>query len=416
MPKNNKTKIDKQNEINNLIKKILIENPFSDIEIINYNKKAQEYCEALDKIFVLDDNDTFRPHFFEVTNWLSNVFQPENFLYTRTSTLSLFINNLRSATEKLLDNAKIENINNDSIKRYCEDLEFRYNVDMFFLAILHEIVIFEAKIANQRASKKIERIESRFQASYDSVFDSQEQIEKIKEDVSIALNDIESRKTDIEKSLENISSRIEQAEKDISNAIEKSNSAVSDATKAFEKSSSVVTDVTKAVEESKGVLPNLLTIMGIFVAIIIAIVAVYLSLVLDSVSVSSIISLANSIPKRIMLIVFLCAFVFNLLFAFIYWISKLANKSIAATCSGCDNSICQTGKCNFVVRTWKRYWNFFVINIFFVLIIAICCLPCWSNNSNQTVPNEMGESATESTYTEDYSVNGTITIQQDKIE
>ena len=391
------SKPQKQYEINELIKEILQKNIFSDKESVDIKKLVGGYCDRLMSIF---DEGDFRPHYFEVSQFLLKMTDSQ---YQRTSSVKLLIRNIQDCLASgFLEKNKLEihdDNSNTGLNKYYDDTNFQYDVDMFFAALLHEIIIFELRVSNQKLLNN--------QVSANMI---QERIRDTAQDFKEKSDDLEANFSSLKSEFKETSLKIEDNHKNSQETYLKVKEALSNVEASRE-------SVEKAVEESKGVLPNLLTIMGIFVAIIIAIVAVYLSLVLDSVSVSSVISLANSIPKRIMLIVFLCAFVFNLLFAFIYWISKLANKSIAATCSGCKNSECKVGKCNFVKRTWKRYWNFFVVNIFFLLIIAICCLACWSNDLNQATLKETQEPVTESTYTiDDYSFNGTVEIQENKTE
>lgn len=131
----------------------------------------------------------------------------------------------------------------------------------------------------------------------------------------------------------------------------------------------------KARETADNVLPNVLTILGIFVAIIVAFVSAFFTLILaDNGNISTI--------PQVCLIHFLLMghVLINLIFLFMFMISRLSGKNISVSCmysSDKENlGVCQTcnNHCPWYRRLWRKYPYLVTINWAIVLGYVILLL------------------------------------------
>lgn len=124
----------------------------------------------------------------------------------------------------------------------------------------------------------------------------------------------------------------------------------SQAVNAAEKADSALEKVRDATDEAKNLIPNMLTILGIFVAIIIAVVGCYLSVLLNPPDGdATTVSLATYLLMGHILV--------NIIFLLLYFISKLTDRQIACYCHRADLANCGacTERCTWFSRMWIRY-------------------------------------------------------------
>ena len=290
---------------------------------------AIEVCETLDS--VVDDN-YFLPRYYSISNLLTEYKQENHDLYDRSSSLR----ELLVASQAFLKKLKAENAlckKHKSLLRYCNDIGFRYSVNEFYSSAQHEIIIYEASSISKRTNNSL----TKFKRIEESIYD-----------LTNSLSPMFGTLNEANKKLKQADGKINKADKKINKANIK-------------------------LQQAEDLLPNMLTTMGIFVSIIIAVVAIYLSVVVhnNSMSIIRTFFLVDSIQARIILILFLGLFAFDLLFIFLYWISKLSGRSIACSCLGCDGQACEANKCKPFLRVIKRYWNFIAINAFAIILIVV---------------------------------------------
>lgn len=122
------------------------------------------------------------------------------------------------------------------------------------------------------------------------------------------------------------------------------------ATDAVKKANSTWDKVQDATNEAKNLIPNMLTVLGIFVAIIIAVVGCYLSVLLNPPEGgTATVSLATYLLMGHILV--------NIIFLLLYFISKLTDRQIACYCHRADLANCGacTERCTWFSRMWIRY-------------------------------------------------------------
>ncbi len=171
------------------------------------------------------------------------------------------------------------------------------------------------------------------------------------------ISDIKTKKEDVENAVLAAQVALEKANK----AIEEANIAISTAKQAAEDASkasalaqsageaakkaeasknAVRKALKKATEDARGLLPNVLTILGIFVAIIFAIVACYLGIVLEEHSIAK---SGVAYPKPLEYAKFLLMghMALALVFLLLYLVSKFTPYSIASYCERFESKIPQ---------------------------------------------------------------------------
>lgn len=122
-------------------------------------------------------------------------------------------------------------------------------------------------------------------------------------------------------------------------------------------------------------LPNVLTILGIFVAIIIAVVAAYLSVILLQEKVGAGITVFHTVVTCVLL----GHVLLNLIFLFIYLISRMTTFTLACYCVRGKHSDCtkcdKNERCSWWNRLWFRYPYVVLFNA--ICIIAYFALGIW---------------------------------------
>lgn len=124
-----------------------------------------------------------------------------------------------------------------------------------------------------------------------------------------------------------------------------------------------------------GIMPNVLTTLGVFSAIIIAVVACYLSLLLGQ-------HFTDARPLNLVLCLLMGHILLNVIILLLYLISKLSNYSLACTCSETGEKDCSkrpSEKCNYCRwqnKAWLRYPYMILLNAVFVY--AYILLGVWN--------------------------------------
>lgn len=135
----------------------------------------------------------------------------------------------------------------------------------------------------------------------------------------------------------------------------------------------------KAAEEAKNtaesIIPNMLTTLGVFIAIVVAVVACYLSVLL-----SSHVGEAAK-PLDMSMILLMGHILMNMIFLLLYLISKMSVHSLACHCMEGDQRDCSRcspdlrRKCRVQHKVWLRYPYIVLMNGAFAT--AYCALGLW---------------------------------------
>lgn len=147
---------------------------------------------------------------------------------------------------------------------------------------------------------------------------------------------------------------------------------VDEAMKRSQAAEAAAGDIVKKVDS---LMPNLLTTLGIFVAIIIAVVAVYLSAILVQNGIGEGITVFHTVVTCVLM----GHLLFNFIFFFVYLISRMTKHSLACYCScgKCRNcSKCpKEEKCRWRNKLWFRYPYVVVFNM--LCLTAYFSLGVW---------------------------------------
>lgn len=356
----------KQLEIENLAKRVI----FDDVEIERIADRENYTNSILEELSSIFEEDTgFRPHYFFVHALLEN---------EKLQSLVEAVNIIQ-AIKSFLTEINTDDITSADYKglyRYTLDESFCYNVDMFVEALIYECTFRKNVLKNetgiQQAVQKLnllgnnpkdvfEKEFSRFSKALETYKDSFEsKLDEAKE-LNEKTKDISK---DARKTSEDARVTSEEAQKISEDAKELSEKA-----KTLSEKAKSTSDEVK--ENSNNLLTNVLTILGIFVAIIFAIVAAYFTMAMEKQS-STFSSITQVNLGRFIL---MGQVLFDLLFLFLHMISKLSQKSIAVSCSGCEKSICQKGKCTFPQRVMRKYAYVIIAN--FIAVCMYIILAAW---------------------------------------
>lgn len=369
--KQSKKIFEKQKEIDDLLESFINTLPYEDEDGQSRDENgiretikdvARNVCRTIDKVL---DDDYFLPRYYTLSHRLIEKEKDRQETFGVSSRVkNLITESINFLSE--LDLESPETKTDPGLRKYCEDKEFKHYVNEFYTSALHEVIIYEASTMSNKFIDNLSTVQSGIAVLDDNMEAFGTTAVKVNE-----LEDkVENLNTDVQKKLD---------EADV--VLKKANISLQEA-KAMQ-------------EETKNMLPNLLTILGIFVAIIIAIVGVYLSIILNdhSNSLISALFVVDSIWARIIFVLLLGIFVFDMLFVFLFWIAKISGRSVACSCihGVCEN--CKKGKiCNSFVRVFKKYWNFIVFNTVIFLFMATCMGLHWNNlneeQKTQFITNE----------------------------
>lgn len=275
----------------------------------------------------------FRPHYFFIPAMVSDL-QSDAFsnVAVNANTAIEILQNIDKDCSQGKSFQKYE-----GIQKFVSDDKFRYNVVMFFLALDYEL-----KVAISIKSPKW------FDSFRESIPD-QIRTESIKIQTDL--------QNDIDKKAATLRSQI--------------NSRMREIYDAQEKSKKILKKLRKANNDSDQLMSHILSILGIFVAMIFVFVGGYdtLSLGLTSNLFSETISQIN-----IGGVILMGQILFNLIFLFLFMVARLSNKSIAVKCLGCNDG-CSNKRCKFGVRLWKQYPYVVVTN--FIMFFSYIILFIW---------------------------------------
>lgn len=136
---------------------------------------------------------------------------------------------------------------------------------------------------------------------------------------------------------------------------------------------------TSAKETADSIMPNMLTTLGVFIAIVIAVVACYLSVLLSQHTGTD--SGQPAAPLHLVTILLMGHILLNIIFLLLYPISKMSAHTLACHCQVGDQMDCQEcnrelrGQCHLRHKLWLRYPYVVAINGAFVT--AYCALGLW---------------------------------------
>ncbi len=316
----------RQKDLENLVNEIILSDEDyigSDEETVR--SKINTLLGTLNGIF---NDNKFRPHYFFIFDLLDK--KPWNSLTTPIAFIKVIEEFLHS------DNTLCaEDGNYNEIKKYLDDSEFRYNVDMFISALKYELMV----------RKSISKSEN-------DIAECENNISDITNAPQEAINNhIEEYNTTLSAYKEEFNGYLQESKNNLEtakNEYSKAKDALSKTTEDLHETRKEISD-TRA--EMSSLTTNMLTILGIFVSIIFIIVGAYFTVTgeLFNKSISSIIqvNLGRFILMGHILI--------NLLFVFMFMISRLSSKNISVICRGCNDSVCVNGKCGFSQRLIKKY-------------------------------------------------------------
>lgn len=135
-----------------------------------------------------------------------------------------------------------------------------------------------------------------------------------------------------------------------------------------------LSDVIKQVDEKTNSLTtNILTVLGIFVAIIVVFISAYLSIILPEARGGL---AGHPIFVHLLYYAFVGHILFNLLFFLMFMISRLSHKNLSLACYGCPENeygviVCKNERCTMRTRAWRKYPYVVFANIMFISSYAI---------------------------------------------
>lgn len=231
-------------------------------------------------------------------------------------------------------------------------------------------------------SSRTKTVEEQLTSSKITLGETKDDLDKFSKELDGIEVSIETKLKDASTKLNNANIKLVKSEKFFKDTRKKMNKLVME-----------TNDKVKQVEKNiDGMIPNMLTVLGIFVAIIIAVVACYLSILLTHESLKQ---YAASRPFEYMQYLMMCHVMFGIIFFLLYLISKLSTYELSCHCnlyelishedeeriaddSGAkfivsDCSKCKK-KCSIFVRLKLRYPYIFFINLAFLLAYFMLAL------------------------------------------
>lgn len=334
------------------IKKI-VEELISLEDIVGISGERQlEYLDGLlFSVSKILSGDKFRPHYY----FINSLLEKENLnslisfwalVDTIQEKLSEIMKWDKNDVEKLLNNMP-------GIFTYYFNDVFRYNMDMFLEALHYECSVQKTVIKNKNDIAEI-------QAKIDVIIQSPQKI--INEETEKYKSTLASYSKEFNEKLEKANTLKDETIKEINDHQITVNDMNNDM-------GNIRSDMGNIRTEMSSLITNVLTILGIFVSIIFVIVGAYFTVSNERILFSSIVQV--NLGKFVLM----GHILFNLLFLFMHMIAKLSGKSIALACLGCDNSVCEKGKCTFPMRLMNRYPYVIVTN--FVAVGMYIVLTAW---------------------------------------
>ena len=162
--------------------------------------------------------------------------------------------------------------------------------------------------------------------------------------------------------------------KELEDEVEKAEAARISAEKAGEAAKEAQEAVEKAKTTADSIMPNMLTTLGVFIAIVIAVVGCYLSVLLAH-------HAQDAKTLNMVMILLMGHILLNIIFLLLYLISKMSAHSLACHCLIGDKMDCQEcdsmlrEQCRLRHKLWLRYPYVVAMNGIFV--VAYCMLGLW---------------------------------------
>lgn len=306
------SRMQKQNEVEKIVKQIID----SDSDYIGMNfdtqrTRIEKLLDDLNKIF--SDDNNFRPHYFFIFDFLDKK------SWTELTSPLAFIKVIEEFLSKI-DKSNLDK-NCIAINKYLEDAVFNYNVNMFISAIKYELMVRKA------------------------ISKSEEDIENHK---NIIFDFANAPKETLNKQIKEYNSILEQYKKDFGGYLKKAKSELKEAKKKYKLSKN---EIRKTKNDMSSLMTNVLTILGIFVSIIFIIVGAYFTVTGEIFNKS----ISNIVQVNLGRFILMGHVLINILFLFMFMISRLSGKNIYVRCQGCKDSQCISAKCGFFKRIVKKY-------------------------------------------------------------
>lgn len=254
---------------------------------------------------------------------------------------------------------------------------------------LQDIVTRFFVLTNEQAQNACRQFEKEEAEKHDAII-LDKFTQKYTQFIEDSIEDIVARHSLITKDVKEAEGNAENARIASDNAVLAAKNAIvasSEANRIVKKSKSsaqsAIKTAQKAEKTADGMIPNMLTVLSIFVGIIIAVVACYLSVLLvakDTETISKV-----SVPLAFMMVWLLGHIILMVTFLLLYLTSKLTDKSLACHCKGfvlptgggnnsknaskmpeC-NQCAHRKSCNILIQLRSRFPYIYWINVIFVI-------------------------------------------------
>lgn len=203
--------------------------------------------------------------------------------------------------------------------------------------------------------------------------------QKLLHDINEDLLSLKERYDKIDSFIADTEEKIQSAVKSAKQAItasQEAKNASEEAKKAATEAKSTAQTVNTAVESisetANSILPNILTVVGIFIAMVIAVIVCYLSVVIAKHPNNS----WSSDLFPIILGIVMGQIAINMVFLLLFLIGKLTNKSIAISCPEASQCyLCKSKvSCHIGNRAFRKYPYIIASNIIFAITIWLLSL------------------------------------------
>ena len=331
-------------------------------------KKINAFIERLSAIF--DNSCDFRPHYFFIYDLVDYK------EYFELITPLAYISSIQEFLSKE-DFSNQEEYN--GLKRYIQDNQLKYKIDMFISAVKYELYLTRNNIEFQDDIKKYKNAPSKcvedatleyiknytqefnstlkeykmdFEVKSKNFVERSKELEDRSKDFEQKTKDFEAKTKEFEQKTKDFEAKTKEFEQKSKDFEEKS-SEFEAKTKEFNKISMSFGRINQrlnaAITDANSLTTNILTILGIFVSIIFIIVGGYFTVSIDNKAFTDITQV------NLGRFVLMGQVLFNLIFSFMFMVSRLSSKSIAVDCRGCEKSVCTNNKCSFIMKIWNKY-------------------------------------------------------------
>ena len=346
---------DKQQQIQDVVKNYIIEDTDDYIGMTNevIERKVNELLKNLYPIFCNEstENSAFRPHYFFIFDLLDD--KKVNLLYP--------IAMINTIQDYLMH---IDDSKSDYIMKYSDEKEFQYSIDMFLAAVKYELSLRKDIVHTESDIAIINGNISAFTKDPKQYIDKiikecQSTANELKEDINKKINE------DFGKITNESIKRLNESKKYLDIA----NKHLLAAKNALDKDNRRINEMAK---NMNNLTTNILTILGVFVSIIFIIVGAYFTVTGEIFNKS----ISNVFQINLGRFILMGQLLLNILFLFMFMISRLSGKSINVNCSGCKDSKCESGKCT-TFRTLTKKYPYIVYSNFAIIFSYIVLFAWW---------------------------------------